>query len=169
MNLKIILTIFLLNLFCSVSLLHSENDEDPPLIITFHDLEQSAREGEISLKKFNGKPIQIRGFLYVTNDGQTVLASEPNLKSCCVGSAAKRGKQLLIKGNVTNEHSSDFAVTINGILEIHPNEHFFLHLKNASLAKGSTYKLSHLLLGSFLLVILGFCGIKYSRSERSGI
>jgi hypothetical protein len=46
--------------------------------------------------EWNQKEIHIRGFLYKTDGDQLILAGEPNLRHCCVGSELKRDRQIYI-------------------------------------------------------------------------
>ena len=48
------------------------------------------------LKDFNGQHIKIKGFLYPRKEGGAVLAAQPNLKTCCVGSRQNAGNQIII-------------------------------------------------------------------------
>lgn len=45
-----------------------------------------------------GQTIQVHGFLY-QQEGRWILASEPNLKSCCIGTQSKANEQLVVIGD----------------------------------------------------------------------
>jgi hypothetical protein len=109
----------------------------------------------------DGTLIEIRGFLYQADDSRTILAAEPNLKSCCVGSASKRHKQLLVDGNFTTNNA--FPVTLQGNLSVDFTRPFPFKLQNAVLIaeKESSYGI---LLLAFSLMILPLYVIKMSRS-----
>ena len=49
-----------------------------------------------SVHEFQNEQVKIRGFLYQKDDGAWILAAEPNLRSCCVGSAKKRESQVWV-------------------------------------------------------------------------
>ena len=57
--------------------------------------------------------VEMRGFLYTAPDGRLILADEPNLKTCCVGSPHKKQEQVTIIGG---EHlpKTNRAVTLKG-------------------------------------------------------
>lgn len=105
------------------SLLHAEQT---PKEISFFEL-------NYKIKEFNpeGNLIQIRGFLYETSDFRIVLATEPNLKSCCVGSALKKQKQILVSGDVGALLNDRSAITLKGNLEVNHQNDFPFHLTNA--------------------------------------
>ena len=42
-----------------------------------------------SSSPLEGQEVRVRGFLYRDQEGRYVLAAEPNLRSCCMGHAAK--------------------------------------------------------------------------------
>ncbi len=44
--------------------------------------------------------VTVRGFLYQTSSGNWVLASDPGLKSCCIGAQNRVERQIFIEGNV---------------------------------------------------------------------
>lgn len=52
-------------------------------IVSFDHLD--SRKDELQ-----GQEIALRGFLYRSGDAQWILSSEPNLRSCCVGSEKKK-------------------------------------------------------------------------------
>lgn len=66
-----------------------------------------------------GKEISLRGFLYRSDDGNWILSQEPNLRSCCVGSAKKINSQVVLEGDI-NEVYLQKAVTIKGIWSKEP-------------------------------------------------
>lgn len=80
--------------------------------LTFFDLEQPS-------KVQSGQKIKIRGFLYKSEDGEFVLASQPNLKSCCVGTKSKVAQQIIVKGDSTLKLSS-YVVLLEGVLKVDP-------------------------------------------------
>lgn len=61
--------------------------------------------------------VEIRGFVYSRANGVQILASQPNLKSCCVGSASKIRNQIVLNGELS---STDQAINVRGILKIDP-------------------------------------------------
>lgn len=114
---------------------------------TFLDLETHVQNGQL---------IEIRGFLYETEQKQLILAAEPNLKSCCVGSHSKRQKQLLVSGDVKEGISSMSAVTLKGELLVHFGDIFPFRLENASIQVQPDIPYSML---GVLTMILVFTGI----------
>lgn len=46
------------------------------------------------LTDYKDQEVEVRGFLYRSEEGRLVLADEPNLKSCCIGTAKNQHKQL---------------------------------------------------------------------------
>src|ERR1700721_3140065 len=47
-------------------------------------------------QKIHEKEIQISGFLYQKESGKWILASQPNLKSCCIGSRDRIFQQIAL-------------------------------------------------------------------------
>jgi hypothetical protein len=68
---------------------------------------------------FHQSEVRICGFLYQTREGQWILASEPYLKSCCIGSDDKIDNQIVILGLQVQTPPSQ-AVTIQGIFFVDP-------------------------------------------------
>jgi len=88
--------------------LYSLNEAIP---ITFQDLAN---------ENYNGRQVAIKGFLYKQSEDHWILASEPGLKSCCVGSKNKINTQIVISGNLPKQSLSS-AVIVEGDLSINPN------------------------------------------------
>lgn len=103
-----------------------------------------------SLIELSQKKISIRGFPYRTPSGSWVLASQPNLKSCCIGSSLKQNEQIHLIGTIPDELSSS-AVTLTGKLEIAQTKESLYRLKDPSII--SQQKIS-LKLPIFILIAL---------------
>jgi hypothetical protein len=119
---------FFIYLLIFTSLPVSALEEEQPLLLTFFDLDASTYQQNTK----TGQLIEIRGFLYEANDSTLILAAEPNLKSCCVGSTSKRNRQLLVKSD-SLETSQTNAITLKGHLIIDPNDTFPFKLENAEI------------------------------------
>lgn len=88
---------------------------------------------------FDEQTIQIRGFLYELN-GQKILASQPNLKSCCVGHPDKITEQLLIEGNF-EPLRTPYAIRVEGLLHaVRNQDHTIYKLENAKIIRESSSK-----------------------------
>jgi len=68
---------------------------------------------ELDDPKNNHQHVEIRGFIYQTDEGCWILSSEPNLRTCCVGSQKKVTQQIVINGELGNPSSSS-ALTVHG-------------------------------------------------------
>ena len=75
-------TVALFIIFLWLSSLHAEGVHK----VSFNEL--SEKHSETS--------IEVRGFLYTTTDGKAILAPQPNLRSCCVGSSQKAHEQIAL-------------------------------------------------------------------------
>lgn len=106
-----------------ISFLQPLYSQDQSISINFFNL------GEVA--QHNGQLVTIRGFLYESPEASMVLAAEPNLKSCCVGSASKREKQLLVVGDLDSTDGGGNAVTLQGNLVVAMGDKFPLRLENA--------------------------------------
>lgn len=47
-------------------------------------------------KEFEGQTISVRGFLYQISDGSWILASEPNLRTCCIEKKQRLSRQIYL-------------------------------------------------------------------------
>lgn len=99
-------------------------------------------------------PVRIKGFLYANKDSCLILAAEPNLKSCCVGSASNSKRQILIKDIILPSLTS--AIEVEGLLRIDPASFPRFQLENARLIEREAPSL--LFLGSACTVLFS-CAI----------
>lgn len=95
-----IISFFFLNFYCSA--------EEQSIPLNFTELESFGKYAD-------GQKVKIRGFLYQTKEGKSVLAAEPNLKTCCVGSQANIHKQIYLDRNFDSRNS---AITVEGVLMV---------------------------------------------------
>lgn len=63
--------------------------------------------------------VTVRGFWYPLNEHEGILAAQPNLKSCCIGSSDKIYKQIIVK-NAPSQFPLNQIVTLHGVFEINP-------------------------------------------------
>ncbi len=71
------------------------------------------------LESLHEGTITVRGFLYPDKEGGWILSDEPNLKSCCVGSASKVMRQVYLDGDIAYNNPGVVA-TVSGDLSIDP-------------------------------------------------
>jgi hypothetical protein len=117
---------------------------------------------------FHQQEVEIKGFLYCNAKQQWILASEPNLKTCCVGSVQKISQQIFLD-RAFSEVTTGQAVAMQGVLLVQPvknnqNEVVQLyHLHNASLiVKEPSWALLTIVLIVLILILLFF----YHREHR---
>lgn len=96
-----------------------------PLTLSFKHLHlpmevtETTVELLIEQSAFHGQSVNIRGFLYQEPEGQWILASEPNLKTCCMGTSKKVAQQIFLSGPFAAE-TLRHAVTVQGDFVIKP-------------------------------------------------
>lgn len=127
-------------LFCSC-FLYGENAP----MIDFFQLEATTHE-----ESFVEQRIRIRGFLY-QQESSLILAGEPNLKTCCVGSAAKRHAQILVFGDIEKALEHMTPVIVEGHLTFDPHSLFPYRLEQAALVPQESYPYGPIALASVLL------------------
>jgi hypothetical protein len=83
---------------------------------------ENVNVSEISFQKlvdceiqYDGVETIVRGFVYQATDGVVILAKEPNLKSCCIGSLTNHQGQIMLSGFELSEKSNR-AVAMRGKL-----------------------------------------------------
>lgn len=74
----------------------------------------------ISNPEYQNEVIEIRGFLHKMPDGEWVLSSLPNVRSCCTGDT----QQLVVRGEFDNPSKSK-VVMLRGKL-IKKDDHYEL-------------------------------------------
>jgi hypothetical protein len=63
--------------------------------------------------------VTVRGFWYPLNEHEGILAAQPNLRSCCVGSSDKIYKQIVVK-DAPCQFPPNQIVTLQGLFQINP-------------------------------------------------
>lgn len=82
------------------------------------------------LKRYQGQEISFRGFIYQGKDGRIMLATEPDLKSCCIGSKGSITRQVMLIGDNIAFAKDGKVREVLGRFEIEP-----LKDKNGNLEK----------------------------------
>lgn len=145
--LRSILLASILNLLCFC---YAFAEEIYPL--TFDQL------GTPALSNVENKQVRIRGFLYQNAQGEWILASQPNLKSCCVGTPSKFHQQIFISNHLSPA-STAYVSTIEGIFRIH--SHNLYRLEQAYLIEESHFPIFE----GIFMVFLGMGGWLLYRSK----
>jgi hypothetical protein len=57
-------------------------------------------------EKYGGQEVHTRGFLYPLNENESILALQPNLRSCCVVDKKNKHANLLVKGQLEVDSNS---------------------------------------------------------------
>ncbi len=94
-------------------------------MLDFHYLNDSSK-----VQRWNGKRVKIRGFLYSNQKNEWILSSEPNLKSCCVGSKEKAKQQIFLIDAEIDKHLNNLISEVEGIFKYDSTNpagrHYFL-------------------------------------------
>lgn len=141
MPLQIAITLSVLFGIMAAAAIHAESSE-----LSFHQVKTE------DMKSFEGRQIYIRGFLYETENGALILAGEPNLKSCCVGSHHNVANQITIQGDL---QPSVLAVTVEGTFKITESGYTLEHVKLLSKEK-STPNMLWITLGGIGTALIGY-------------
>lgn len=115
-------------LFICMALLSSLAAEEPR-VLALHQL--SGLDGHLArdvatqqlqrqLSPYVNHLIAVRGFIYQRSDGAWLLAGEPNLKSCCIGSSDKIAQQLVLTRRPAILPPNYRAVNVQGTLQLTP-------------------------------------------------
>lgn len=102
------------------------------------------------LSDFQNQEVEIRGFVYLSEKKEWILAEEPNLKSCCVGSESKANKQVMLPG-VKDELPKYQVLQFKGHLL---NKEGRFILLNSQRIEKTNYEI-YLLAAFFILLSLG--------------
>lgn len=160
---KLLYKFLILLLFCFHPLIAEETME----FFDFFKLEEIAKKERQNPNQINANPyIQIRGFLYETQDSHLILAAEPNLKSCCVGNSSKRDKQLLVTGNISKNNTQATPVTLQGHLVIDNQQAFPFRIENAQIIAETNHSYTTLIgVTSVLVLICALFVFKYKKKN----
>lgn len=88
--------------------------------VNFDDLSIDQAKENGYLWSLKGEVVQIRGFWYPLSVAEGILASQPQLKSCCIRAPAKIEQQVLVKGGDLALLQPQRALTLEGIFKIEP-------------------------------------------------
>jgi hypothetical protein len=81
---------------------------------------------EVSNPELIDKQVEMRGFLHESPEGELVLSTQPDVRSCCEG---EKHPRVVVKGDI-NKPSKAKAVTVQGKLTKN-NDHY--EIRNATL------------------------------------
>lgn len=90
--------------------------------ISFQDLAQESPD------QYIGKQIEIRGFPYQSESGDWILAGEPQLKSCCVGSPQNAKKQIWLD-HLESKLPLYQAISVSGELSYYNGRYTLSHVQ----------------------------------------
>lgn len=130
-----------------------------PTLITFDQLANG------QANSFQNQSVIIRGFVYPYNQ-HTLLSSQPNLKTCCIGTSNKLKEQIILS-DFSLHIDQAYAVNLQGILKIEPRYNEtgtllqYYVLEKPSLVQNSESPQSvWLLILLFVLIFLVFSRVK---------
>lgn len=151
---------------------------DAPQLLTFHELrhldEKDDHEIAEHLNRYNGREISIKGFLYEEKEGKRLLCCEPDLKSCCLGSAGKVTQQIVVTGDLPQGRLRD-PVVIHGVFSVAPVRDVegrliqVFKINNATVVQSGVSSLPPhtLLLGALGLAAVGWAGYdRYRKGKK---
>lgn len=88
--------------------------------VNFDALSMEQAKENRHLLSLKGEVIQIRGFWYPLSNEEGILASHPELKSCCLRAPTKIDNQVIVKGDNLALLQPQRALTLEGVFNIAP-------------------------------------------------
>jgi len=88
-------------------------------ILDFHQLPAPPIPENHPIRELDQHMVTVRGFWYPLNKNDGVLAPQPNLRSCCIGSHDKIYKQIVVKDTACHFSTNQIA-TLEGVFQIKP-------------------------------------------------
>ena len=131
------------------------------LISSSEPLEVSILELEKEGIQYHNQQVKIRGYFYQSENGNTILSTENNLPSCCVGSLKKKSTQIVVNGDFQNPENGSLVAMVGELKECshgHGDDctKQFYALHGAQLAKQSEGLPMVMLAFLGFLVVCGF-------------
>lgn len=115
-----------------------------PIVVSFHQLIDP-----IQASSYQTQQVSVRGFVYHDEQqNRWILAQEPNLKTCCVGSKHKIAQQIILEGDFSSSPPNQ-VVEVVGIF--HDNK-----LTDASERKSVNRSWSIWILTLSLIFVISF-------------
>lgn len=111
--------------------------------------------------------VQIRGFLYPLENQslEFILAAQPNLKSCCVGSSTTFLSQIIVSGLSIDQLNPSAAQLISGIL-FEDSFHRY-RLKEAKIIEEKKGESFYFIMGFIVVTALTIIAWRLKRRGRS--
>src|ERR1700733_9655609 len=113
-----------------------------------------------SKTQYNGSEVIVRGFVYETSEGVVVLANEPNLKSCCIGSLANLQRQIVLSGFKPPEKNNR-VIAMQG--KLYSEREFGYRMEDAAMYQEAALPMKTL---RFLLIVAILAGVFILRNWR---
>lgn len=107
------------------------------------------------IETYQGKEVELKGFLYAASGDRHFLATEPDLKSCCLKTHGQGIKAIEVEGLGLTAHEGSL-VALRGILYIDQNPPHSLHLLAALPADDGDGKIL-----TFVLLLIGLSLMGY--------
>lgn len=112
-----------------------------PVYLSFDDLAD-----EEKLSGLQDSPVRMRGFLHDGGANNWVLASQPDVKTCCLGKKESI-QHIVVHGDLANI-SRELAINLEGILTAHPNSYVIMK----AVVVQDKYVLSPFLIGFVIML-----------------
>ncbi|CRX38913.1 hypothetical protein [Estrella lausannensis] len=119
-------------------------------------LEQLMKLNEKELiENYQGKEVELKGFLYAGSGDRHFLSTEPNLKSCCLKANGQGMRAIEVEGLGLSSREGSL-VALRGILYIDQNPPHSLHLLAALPAEDDDGKII-----TFAMLMIGLALMGY--------
>lgn len=84
---------------------------------------------------WNGREIQVYGFVHQTQEGGLILSSQATLKSCCYSKSLEQKTSILLAGQIPHPKQGQATLLQGTLLAYHSNEGIFWALQNPSVVE----------------------------------